>query len=80
MSFLSEHGFARAANFCAWAAAIALELWDGLFSLTGDILAQGVPTGIVTAIPPSGVWRQVDLPEHPDLELPVHDQGLRNGS
>ena len=59
---------------------LALELWEGLFSLCGDVdqqlpslLREGVPTGILRTIPPSGVWRETEVPEHPNLELHTFD-------
>ena len=62
------------------------ELWDGLFCLTQDLdaelprlLDQGVPTGIVRTIPPSGVWRDLEVAERPDLELLVCDSPWGSG-
>ena len=59
---------------------LALELWEGLFSLCGDVdqqlpslLREGVPTGILRTIPPSGVWRETEVPERPNLELHTFD-------
>ena len=54
--------------------------WEGLFYLCGDVdqqlpslLREGVPTGILRPIPPSGVWRETDVPERPNLELHTFD-------
>ena len=59
---------------------LALELGEGLFSLCGDVgqqlpslLREGIPTGILRAIPPSGMWRETELPERPNLELHTFD-------
>ncbi|CAE7731791.1 unnamed protein product, partial [Symbiodinium pilosum] len=65
---------------------LALELWDGLLTVTQDVdaelprlLEHGVSTGVVNTIPPSGVWREVEVAERPDLELLVHDAPWGSG-
>ena len=35
---------------------------------------QGVPTGILTDIPVSGVWRPVEPDDRPNLELLLHSE------
>ena len=59
---------------------LALELWEGFFSLCGDVdqqlpslLREGVPMGILRTIPPSGVWREAEVPDRPNLELHTFD-------
>ena len=42
--------------------------------LIPKILQRGVPTGIESCIPPSGVWHPVERPKRPCLELSVHDE------
>ncbi len=40
-----------------------------------QILSAGVnPTGILEDIPPSGIWRPVEKPERPDLELGIFEE------
>ena len=51
--------------------AISLATCDIDCSLPG-ILTEGVPTGIIDSIPPSGVWEQVCSPEEQPSDLLVH--------
>ena len=85
ITFLNKHGICRAGQIVP-GQPLALELWDGLFCLTQDLdadlprlLDQGVPTGIVHTIPPSGVWREVEVAERPDLGLLVCDSPWGSG-
>ena len=85
ITFLSKHGICRTGKIVP-GQPLALELWDGLFCLTQDLdtdlpslLDQGVPTGIVHTIPPSGVWREVEVAQRPDLELLVCDSPWGSG-
>ena len=79
LSFLKDHGFYSSTRIAA-GQPLALDLWRDLFALTGDIdsaliplLQDGAPTGIRSTIPSSGVWREVDVPARPNLELLVLD-------
>ena len=54
----------------------ALELLRGMLWLFDDVdvdlpllLKAGVPAGVRRTIPPSGVWRPVEVPERPPVEL-----------
>ena len=56
-----------------------LDVWGALAQLTDDIdavlpaiLSQGVPTGILSPIEPSGVWEPVPVPEEVPRGLLVH--------
>ena len=79
LSVLKDHGFNSSTRIVA-GQPLALDLWRDLFALAGDVdsaliplLQDGVPTGIQNTIPPSGVWREVDVPARPNLELLVLD-------
>ena len=79
VSFLRDQGYTCSACV-ADGQPLALELWEALFKLTNDVdgvlpglLEHGVPTGILETIPPSDVWRKVDVTERPDLDLRVFD-------
>ncbi|CAE7472172.1 Ubr3, partial [Symbiodinium pilosum] len=85
VSFLREQGIERSERVVP-GQPLALELWDGLFTVTQDVdaelprlLEHGVSTGVVNTIPPSGVWREVEVAERPDLELLVHDAPWGSG-
>ena len=60
---------------------LTLSIWDALLKFLGDVdtalpslLMQGVPTGILTDIPVSGVWRPVEPDDRPNLELLLHSE------
>ena len=85
VSFLREQGIERSERVVP-GQPLALELWDGLFTVTQDVdaelprlLEHGVSAGVVNTIPPSGVWREVEVAERPDLELLVHDAPWGSG-
>ena len=65
---------------------LALDLLLGCLQLWSDIdvelpgqLEQGVSCGIYETIPASGVWRAVDVPERPPMELLVWDTPWPSG-
>lgn len=75
--FLSGEGLPCSTEVAA-GQPLTLDLWRGLLSLCNDVdlglpslLKEGVRTGIQCDIPPSGVWRPVNKPERPDVELEV---------
>ena len=61
---------------------LTLDLWRALLLFCDDIdmklpciLREGVPTGILADILPSGVWRAVDKPERPEgVELEILEE------
>ena len=75
-SFLSDNGLSCLAAV-APGQPFALELLRGVLFLFADVhvdlplhlLESDVPSGIRKTIPPSGVWRPVDVPERFPLEL-----------
>ena len=53
-----------------------IELWDDLDVALPGLLAECVPTGVLEAIEPSGVWRATDIEE---LDLHIWEEpGLDN--
>ena len=79
VSFLKRQGFHCSAAIEP-GQPLALELWDALFALCDDVdqelpslLRKGVPTGILNTIKPSGVWREIDVPDRPNLALQLFD-------
>ena len=63
---------------------LTLDLWRALLLFCDDIdvklpgiLREGVPTGILEDVLPSGVWRAVDKPVRPEgVELEILDEPL----
>ena len=73
-SFLKDRGWQCAAGV-AKGQPFTLDIWGALLGYLRDcdadlpkILQRGVPTGIESDIPPSGVWHPVERPERPCLE------------
>jgi hypothetical protein len=63
-----------------------LKIWQAILDVMSDvdgklpsILEKGVPTGIDSEIPASGVWRPRDAEDRPDLELLVHESPWKSG-
>ena len=82
-SFLKDRGWQCTAGV-AEGQPFTLDIWGALLGFLPDcdadlpkILQRGVPTGIESDIPPSGVWHPVERPERPCLELSVHDEPWR---
>ena len=80
VAFLRSRGWQCTARV-AEGQPFTLGIWDALLGYLQDcdadlpdILQKGVPTGILSDIPASGVWHPVDRPERPCLELLVHDE------
>ena len=73
--FLSSKGLQCSSNVPS-GQLLALHLLRGMLLLSDDVdaelpiqLVHGVPTGIRETIPASGVWRPVEVPERPPVEL-----------
>ena len=73
--FLSSKGLQCSSNVPS-GQPLALHLLRGMLLLSDDVdadlpiqLERGVPTGIRETIPASGVWRPVEVPERPPVEL-----------
>ena len=76
--FLCAKGFARSSVIVEHQPFL-LDVWRAISLATCDIdcslpgiLTEGVPTGIIDSIPPSGVWEQVCSPEEQPSDLLVH--------
>ena len=74
-SFLKKQGFACSSSIVS-GQPIALDLLSGCLQLWSDVdvalpaqLAEGVSCGVRSTIPASGVWRELETPERPPLEL-----------
>ena len=73
--FLSSKGLQCSSNVPS-GQPLALHLLRGMLLLSEDVdaelpiqLERGVPTGMRETIPASGVWRPVEVPERPPVEL-----------
>ena len=85
VSYLRSRGF-RCSSHVEPGQPLALEILHALLRLSGDmdgalpeLLRDGVPTGIDEPIAPSGVWREVDVPEEVNGELHVFDSPWKSG-
>ncbi|CAE7206124.1 unnamed protein product, partial [Symbiodinium natans] len=86
LSFLSSKGFACDDSIVD-NQPFLLSVWQALCTLTSDqdvelprLLLEGVSTGIVQPIPPSGVWEEVAEPVAVEQDLRVHLEPWRSAS
>ena len=84
LSFLSSKGFV-CDDSVVDNQPFLLSVWQALCALTSDqdvelprLLLEGVSTGIVQPIPPSGVWEEVAEPVAVEQDLRVHLEPWRS--
>eukprot|EP00435_Cladocopium_sp_Y103_P069545 s709_g33.t1 len=83
--FLKSKGAAHNAEICPGQPLClgllqgCLELWKDLDLDLPRILAEGVPTGILQTIHPSGVWRETEVAERPPTDLQIWNEPWSSG-
>ena len=84
-SFLKKQRCARSETI-ACDQPIMLDLLKGMLQLWSDAdiglpdqVASGVPTGVLDTIPPSGIWREVEVTDRPADELLVWGEPWPSG-